>query len=212
MNQVNELVNRYLSFIINGKRPEAEKLCLNYIEGDNSIKSMYEDIMKPALYKVGELWEQNKISVATEHLATAISEGILNSVYSQVIPDEYSDKKVVLACVENENHQVGIKMVADIFEMNNWESFFLGAGFPTSELIKFTNEKKPDVIAISLSVYFNYKVLVNTIQELRNSFPDLPIIVGGQALLHLEDKINNSWENVFYISSLNELEEYIKTF
>lgn len=50
--------------------------------------------MKPALYELGRLWEQNKISVATEHLATAITEEILNGFYTDIIPDKYNGKAV----------------------------------------------------------------------------------------------------------------------
>jgi methanogenic corrinoid protein MtbC1 len=34
------------------------------------LHSLYVDVIQPSQYRVGELWEAGKISVATEHLAT----------------------------------------------------------------------------------------------------------------------------------------------
>lgn len=204
------LVTNYLNALLEGNRKEASKICLDFIKTGKSFKELYEHIMKPALYKVGKLWEHNKISVATEHLATAITEGIMNTFFADIIPDKYNGKKVVLACVENEEHQVGVKMVADIFEMNQWESFFLGTGFPTSELIKFIKEVQPDIIAISLTVYFNFKKLKQMLSQLKSEFPETKLIVGGQALTRLSANDFAEWKDITYINDLNELDTLLK--
>ena len=204
------LVMNYLNALLKGNRKEANRVCLDFIETGNSFKELYEHIMKPALYEVGKLWEHNRISVATEHLATAITEGIMNSFYTDIIPDNYNGKKVVLTCVEKEEHQVGVKMVADVFEMNQWESFFLGTGFPTSELIKFIKEVQPDIIAISLSVYFNYTRLKQMLNQLKSEFPQTKLIIGGQALTHISDNDFAEWKDITYISDLNQLDALLK--
>jgi methanogenic corrinoid protein MtbC1 len=204
------ILDKYLSALLQGKRALAHEFCFQFIEDGHSIKELYEEIMKPALYEVGKLWEHNKISVATEHLATAISEGILNSLYTSIIPWQYNGKKVVLACVEKEEHQVGIKMVADVFEMNQWESFYLGTGFPSSELIKYIKDLKPDLIGISLSVYFNFSNLKQMLNDFKAEFPHTDILVGGQALSYLSDDAFSQWEGVKYIQDLHQLEDYLQ--
>ena len=100
----------YLDALLSGQRSKASQVIGTYMSADGSVLGAYEGIMKPALYEVGALWEQNKISVAAEHLATAITEGILNELYEKLISGFQSEvkRKVVVACVENELHQVGI--------------------------------------------------------------------------------------------------------
>lgn len=49
------------------------------------VQYLYENIIKKSLYEVGELWESNKITVATEHLASAIVEAILNELYFTIV-------------------------------------------------------------------------------------------------------------------------------
>jgi methanogenic corrinoid protein MtbC1 len=158
---------------------------------------------------VGQLWETNQITVATEHIATAISEGIMNELYDRITTGKKYTKKVVVACVDNEHHQVGIKMVADVFEMNGWDSFFPGSGIPTSELVKFIHEIKPDILAISLSVYFNFANLLRMLESLRKEFPELPIILGGMAFTHISGEALNRLENIVIMKDLYELSNYI---
>jgi len=116
-----------------------------------------------------------------------------------------------LACSEDEKHQVGIKMVADLFEMNGWESYFLGTGIPTRELVKFIGEIQPDVVAISLSIYFNYAKLVSMIETLRDQFPDLLILIGGQAFKHIPADGLSVIPKVLILSDLYMLDNLIKT-
>ncbi|MGM0504174.1 MAG: B12-binding domain-containing protein, partial [Bacteroidota bacterium] len=64
----------FLLALINGDRRQSYQLVDQYLKEDISVKKLYEEYIKETLYRVGELWEHNKISVATEHLATAITE------------------------------------------------------------------------------------------------------------------------------------------
>jgi len=210
-NQTLNTHETYLTNLLAGNRQMCSSIAKQYLSEDHSIKELYENVFKVALYEVGLLWENNKISVATEHLATAITEGILNELYGALELQEKQNKKVVLTCVENELHQVGVKMVADVFEMNGWDSHFLGTGIPTTELAKYIRQIKPDVLAISMSIFFNYQNLMRMIDIIRNEFPDLTIIAGGQAFSHRKDDSSGEIENIKYISDLHELDNYLKT-
>ena len=171
----------FLHLLISGNRSMCSAFAQKYANDYASIQELYENIFKKALYDIGELWEYNKISVATEHLASAIVEALLNEFYSKIILNEKNNKTVIVACVEKEFHQIGIKMISDIFEMNGWHALFLGANTPTNELISFTKTIKPAMLAISLSIYFHLPILENMIQMIRKEFPNLPVLVGGQA-------------------------------
>ena len=102
-------------------------------------------------------------------------------------------------------------MVADVFEMNGWDSYFLGTGIPTSELVKYLRQENPDILAISMSIFFNYQNLVRMVKSIKTEFPNLTIIVGGQAFVHKKEGSFTRIENVKYISNLYDLDNYIKT-
>jgi methanogenic corrinoid protein MtbC1 len=141
------LVHDFLQNLLKGNRPNCSAIAKQYLAQNHSVMDLYEEVFKVALYEVGRLWETNRITIATEHIATAITEGILNEFLEQIISGKRYNKKVVVACVEKEQHQVGIKMVADVFEMKGWESIFLVTGIPVIELVRFIRDLHPDLLA-----------------------------------------------------------------
>jgi methanogenic corrinoid protein MtbC1 len=200
----------FLKSLLSGDHRMCSELANKLLNNNVTVKELYENVITKALYDVGELWEFNKISVATEHLASAIVEAVLNELYFKIISKGKNNKTVIVSCVENEFHQIGIKMIADVFEMNGWNTLFLGANTPTQELINFAKITKPDIIAISLSIYFHLPVLENMIQMIRTEFPDLTILVGGQAFRYGGLNIFYKYDNVVYQPDLNSTDLFIK--
>ncbi|MDA3880061.1 MAG: cobalamin-dependent protein [Prolixibacteraceae bacterium] len=143
----------FLDALLKGDMRKGSAIAKKYVASHDDIKNFYEHVIKPSLYKVGEMWEYNVITVAAEHLATAVSESIMNELYEYVISEERTPYKIVLGCIENEQHQVGVKMIADVFEMHGWDALFLGANTPTDDFISYIHETNPDLIGLSLSIY-----------------------------------------------------------
>ncbi|MCK9303981.1 MAG: cobalamin-dependent protein [Bacteroidales bacterium] len=202
----------FLNSLLSGNRSMCSKIIQEHLKNQIPVQYLYENIIKKSLYEVGELWESNKITVATEHLASAIVEAILNELYFTIVGGKKNIKSVVVSCVENEFHQIGIKMVSDIFELNGWNSFFLGANTPTNELIKFTKIIKPDILAISLTLNYNLPILERMIQEIRKEITDLPVLVGGQAFTRGGKDAVAKYSNVIYLPNLNAIDLFIKNF
>lgn len=212
VNDLKQINKQFLDALLLGKHTECSKLVRTYLSNQLSINELYQEILTKALYDVGELWEFNKISVASEHLASAIVEAIMNQLYLEIISEKKRIKTVIASCVENEFHQIGIKMISDIFEMNGWDALFLGSNTPTTELISFIKLKQPDVLAISLTLYFNLPNLEKMIEKIRIEFPALPILVGGQAFKHGGKDRLQKYNNVTYVSDLYSTELFIKNF
>lgn len=202
-------IDKFRNALLQGDRVTSRQLVLQELETDASIKKVYEYLIKPPLYQIGRMWEYNQVSVASEHLASAIVEGVLNEVYTQVVARKKNNKRVIVACVQNEYHQIGPKMVSDIFEVNQWNSFFLGANTPTKELITYIETVRPNVLAISMSLYFHLPQLHAMLRIVQLNFPSLDIVVGGQAFERGGCDSLASYKNVNYLRGLNELEVYI---
>ncbi len=209
MDNNEEVYASYFEKLISGNRYECSLIIKELKKSGIPVMKIYEEFFKKSLYKIGEMWEYNKISVAVEHMATSVTEGIMNELFPEIISFERKNRKVVVACIENETHQVGSRMVADIFEKNGWDSIYLGADTPINEIVKYCKEENPDVIALSLSVYLNIDILLKEIKELRE-ITDKTIIIGGQALIKKGREIEKKYKNLIYLSNLREVEEYIQ--
>lgn len=202
----------FLDMVLDADRPGCSQYVSQIMEQKKNVTEIYESLFKPTLYEVGTLWEHNQISVSDEHLATSVIESLMNELYPKIISDKRTSKKVVVACTENELHQIGAKMVADIFELNGWDTFFLGSNVPTNELIKFIERVKPDLVALSVSIYFNIPVLEKMIVNILNVFPNLEIIVGGQAFKHGGHNVLQKYNRVHYLPDLKSVDDFIKKY
>ncbi len=211
MNEEEHLQDKdvYQEALLKGNRKKASEIAKKYGSTHEDIKFLYECIIKPSLYKVGEMWEYNIITVAAEHLATSISESVMNELYENIIAENRTERRVVLGCIENEYHQVGIKMIADVFEMHGWDTFFLGSNIPMNEFIKFTQDNEPHLIALSLSIYSHINNLEAMINKIRETLPGITIIVGGQSFLHGGIEILEKYNHVILLNNISSLEKYI---
>jgi methanogenic corrinoid protein MtbC1 len=201
----------FFTNLIKGAKSDCNKIVEKLINQGITVDQIYTQLFQRALYQVGTYWEENKISVATEHMATALTESLMIRLQPHLFSTERTGHKTVIACVAKEYHQVGAKMIADIFEMNGWDGYFVGANTPTSDLLQFIDEQKPDLIGLSLSLYFNLPELSKTIDMIRNSFSNIPILVGGQAFRWGGVEVAEAKNNVTYISGIDTLHKFINT-
>lgn len=171
----------YLSALLRGDRRQCRACFEHWLAATPDLRTVYEDLVQRALYAVGEQWEQGKVSVATEHLATAISEGLLNLSYPRLFASPRKGLTAVVASTASEQHQLGAKMVADLLELHGWRAHFLGANTPQPDLLDLLRQVNADAVVLSLTVYFNLPALLQTASAIRAEFPDLPILVGGKA-------------------------------
>ncbi|PKP06567.1 MAG: cobalamin-binding protein [Bacteroidetes bacterium HGW-Bacteroidetes-5] len=201
----------FLEGLLVGNRLSCSNIINDLVKDKVGINDIYENLIRVALYEVGELWERGEISVASEHMASAIVESILNELYSTIISKSRMNNTVVASSVENEAHQIGIKMVADVFEMHGWNVHFLGANTPLKDLIRFIEIVNPKIVALSMSIYFHIHLLEEVINRIRDLFPETLIIVGGQGLRLHQKEITGKYPNLLYFPDLFKLEEFIKS-
>jgi len=202
----NELYQTYLNSLLKGDRRACLNIVTTLLENKIDIRELYTELFQKSMYQVGELWEINEISVAREHLATAITENMLSITYPYLFTGLQSTKKAIISCTANEYHQLGGKMVADIFELHGWDTHFLGVNTPVNELLTCIDETKPDLIGLSLAVYFNIAALEATLEAVHAHFNDLDILVGGHAFRWGGTEVLKKYPGIHYLESLAQLE------
>jgi methanogenic corrinoid protein MtbC1 len=204
-----EQFEQYVQALIEGERGYCVKVVNDLLEQNVPIKRIYTGLFTRSLYQVGLLWESNIISVAREHLATSITESLFSLVYDRLfsVKKQSSGKKAVVCCSANEYHQIGGKIVADMFELNGVDSFFLGANTPTSDLLDMVDAEKPDYLAVSVAMKDNLGNFKNIIDRVEEQKTGIDIIAGGQAFSHLSSfKVPQNVK----VLDINGLEEYIE--
>ncbi len=204
-----DVYGAYLDSLLAGRRSACADMVQRLLDEGIGVKQLYVQLFQESMYEVGRLWETGKISVATEHLATSITEFLMALVYPAIFSAEHIGKTALVSCTANELHQIGGKMVADILELHGWHGYFLGANTPVAALLDLVGEKNPDMLALSLSVSFNMSSLLKVLELVRESYPRLPVILGGQAFRWGGREIEERYQGVRILASLHDLECYI---
>ncbi len=176
------LRDRYLQAQLAGDRREALRLIVDEgLATGISVVSLQSDVIQAAQHEIGRLWQRNVVSIAQEHMATAISQLVLSALFERAKPQPRLGKKLVLACVEGELHDLPARLVADVLDVDGFDVRFLGANVPHDDLIKAIVSERPDVIGLSVTMTFNVTSLRTAIARTREVTPN-PIFVGGHAL------------------------------
>ncbi|WP_304224397.1 cobalamin-dependent protein [Gracilinema caldarium] len=169
----------YLNALLAADRRTASEIIGHAIKNGASIKDIYLQVFQKSQQEIGRLWQLNRISVAQEHFCSAATQMIMAQLYSQLFNGELKHRHVIVACVGGELHELGARMVADIFELEGWDSYFIGANTPLKDLLKTITEKKPDLIALSVTMTFHLPELKTYINEIHSISPSIKIMVGG---------------------------------
>lgn len=109
-------------------------------------------------------------------------------------------RKVLLACLRDNHHAVGLQMVADAFIIAGWDVNFLGSNVPTDALVKHVMQWQPDILALSASLPEHVRDLKVVSDQLREAFTEnCPhILVGGQGFNPLRFNAD-AWEGVTFV-------------
>jgi len=144
-----ELREGYLAALLAGDSIRARHLVDRAVDSGVAIPAVYLDVLQPALEEVGERWAAGEVSVAYEHQATAITQGILGSLGPRMRVAPTSGRLAVLACTPGELHAIGIQMLGDFLEAAGWEVILLGASVPAGALAGLVEDESPDVVCLS---------------------------------------------------------------
>jgi methylmalonyl-CoA mutase cobalamin-binding domain/chain len=184
-----ELAMKYNEALLNGNRFEASKIIMDAIKKGVPVKDIYIDIFQKSQYEVGRLWLENKITVAKEHFCSAATQQIMSQLYPYIFNTDRNGKRMVAANVGGELHEIGIRMVADFFELDGWDTYYLGANTPMQSILDAIIENKANVVGLSVAIPYHIGLLKETIQFIRsNTTNDLKILIGGYALKDIGDK------------------------
>jgi MerR family transcriptional regulator, light-induced transcriptional regulator len=179
---LSSLARSYLDALLAGDWRRAGSLVTQAFEEGVPIRSIYLDVLQASQREIGRLWEMNEVSVAQEHLCTAATQLIMAQFYPRLFMGDTPRRGlIILAAAGGELHELGIRMVADFFELDGWDTRYLGANLPADALVDMLVAQRPAFLAISASGAARVPAIREAIERVR-SRPELAhtkILVGG---------------------------------
>jgi len=137
--------------LLKGDRQQAINIVGTLLQAGHALVEIEVLLIHPVLVSIGQQWQNNRISTANEHLATAIAQTVMAESFAKIVLPRLNRKKALFACIEGNTHAVGLRMISDAFELEGWEVQFLGANTPTHALVQQIGEWMPDLIGLSIA-------------------------------------------------------------
>mgnify|MGYP000339029621 CR=1 FL=1 len=163
----------------------------------------------PLLERVGDLWHEGKVSVAQEHYVTNLVKQKIASAMNQLRIVE-NGPKVVVACPQNELHEIGALTVAYVCAARGCRVYYLGLRMPIDELAQYSSALEPSLILFSLTIPISETEAKGLTQALVTQLlPLCPLGIGGQGAIAHTSLFEKEKISVF--QSLQELEIYLLT-
>jgi methanogenic corrinoid protein MtbC1 len=178
-----ELARVYLDHALAGRDSEAAHTLIEALASKSiDLVDLFERVIAPAAHRVGDLWHEAKISVADEHFVTQLNQKLIAIAGTLHPVPQSSSERVVLACPPDEQHDTGLRMVAEMLTAHGYAVSMLGAATPIEALLDYVRKNRP--LAVGLSVAWPLPVgsFTQTVAALREAEPELPIFVGGRCV------------------------------
>lgn len=168
--------------IINGIGADLQKNLQILLKSESAEKILNRILMK-VMEEVGSAFSNGELLIpevleSAEVMQSAI--GILEPFFKQ--REGNSKKRIILATVKGDVHDIGKHIVRVILASNGFEIIDLGVNVDNSVIITAIKEHKPDLIGLSGLLVKSAQNMVVLAEELAYENVSIPIIIGGAAL------------------------------
>jgi MerR family transcriptional regulator, light-induced transcriptional regulator len=114
--------------------PRAVRSVLDRALDELGLPATVDEVLMPAMRRVGLWWETGQCDIAQEHLTTEAARGWLSRLAAFAPTPERRDP-VVLACGPRDLHTLGLEALAVLLAYQGWSCRVLGARTPGPSLV-----------------------------------------------------------------------------
>ena len=188
-------------------RESAVRAILAAVDQGLPVEDLHTNVLSPFLASVGRGWQEGRTAVWEEHLIVGAVRAAIEALYPRVLEQkeriEAVPMTVAFFCPPEETHDVGLRMLADLFDLRGFRTIYIGAGTPVHEMVACVRSVGASVICLSASTHFQKTALHHVITGLRSALPDVRIVAGGPAFA-AGVAAGADWQD-YVVDSLNEL-------
>ena len=146
MNLLTKTQRKYLDALFEGDRSKCRGLLRQAHEGGIPAVDLLLGVIWPCMDKVAERFSEDRIDFVTEHIATRINRCLADQIQNDLPKVDLTGQKLIVACSDAQNHELGAQIIADLFEADGWEVRFVGSGVPMDELVQLVGRVQPHLL------------------------------------------------------------------
>jgi methanogenic corrinoid protein MtbC1 len=177
----NDLAKRYLLAVFEGRRLDAIAIAEGAVASGLGVQDLYAKVLGPAQIEIGRMWQRGEVHVAEEHLSSRITEQVMSIMNARMPREPRNGKRVLITSANGDLHDIGLRMVADHFEMKGWDAVFLGASMPAEDAAAAVRDFEVDLVAVAAKLVLHVRTTAELIAAVRAASTNrrVPVLVGG---------------------------------
>lgn len=144
------------------------------------FEEMFHQVFVPILTRIGDEWEQGRVTVAQEHFASMFLTQRFYQFMS-AFPVNPTLPKVLAFCPQQESHHIGLLLFTLFLRRNGMDVLFLGPNTPEDGVAETIEKQDVKIVAMSLTDRSRVESTAYLIERLIGKFPKLNFVMGGQA-------------------------------
>ena len=156
----------------------------------SNIEQFYEKILNPIMEKVGSMWADGRLSIATEHIASNTVQSLIKIISENHKRSTLDKGKIIITTPVGEEHCLSCNMIESFLLSKGFTTFNLSPSTPANSLVEFVKSIRPTAILISITLDDNIKAGQRLATKIHEKYTRLPVYVGGQALIGKNSKFN----------------------
>ena len=173
----------YAEALLSGTPRAAEMVIREAIEAGLDEAMIDDEVIRPALQLVGDLWADGHLSVGEEHLATSISMRIIVLQREAFRASrQRASQRILLAGAQGEQHVVGLQMAASLILSAGYDVRLMGADLPVGEIASAMRAHDPSVVGFTTASSLTSVRMPAAFEAVRSVSAEVGILVGGRGV------------------------------
>jgi methanogenic corrinoid protein MtbC1 len=149
------------------------------------LSSFYDELLKPVMHNIGNLWVQGKLDVATEHVCSNATNNLIKLINEKTNKAKLNFKYKILICTpEGELHNIACNMIESLLLSKGFKIYNISPSVPLDSIVGYVKNIDPDIILISVTLEENIMAVKRLINQIRSKF-SIPVVVGGEGVNQL---------------------------
>jgi excisionase family DNA binding protein len=169
------------------------------------LHDIYDALVMPVLESIGDMWANNDISVAEEHLASNTIRNAVHALGETLERKDYKDKSYTLSlALSGDEHDLPLIMTKQILEIKGIPVINCGRNTPANSIKRLLKKFQPDKIIVSLTYIENKKLAKQELDDLLKiaSKTHAKIYVGGAGIQYINGQ---QLKNVQLLHSMSDV-------
>src|SRR5919199_6055529 len=171
------------------------------------LADFYDKLLKPVMYRIGDLWQKGQLDVATEHASTNTAIGLVKIINERIITartkmtqESSYQHKAVICTPDGELHGLACNMTESLLLNKGFKVYNISTSIPADYIIDYVRDLQPDIVFISITLVENIRPAERLIHQIHAKYNNkLPVVVGGSAFNKVE-RYRNSIINAYLMN------------